>query len=55
MTFTLPETLWLHERGFDDLLLAYPTADREALGRARAARRRAAADRDGRLRRAAST
>ena len=25
MTFTLPETLWLHEQGFDDLLLAYPT------------------------------
>jgi len=33
MTFTLPETLWLAERGFDDLLLAYPTADREALRR----------------------
>ena len=31
MTFTLPETLWLHEHGFDDLLLAYPTADRGAL------------------------
>jgi D-serine deaminase-like pyridoxal phosphate-dependent protein len=31
MTFTLPETLWLHEQGFGDLLLAYPTADREAL------------------------
>ena len=31
MTFTLPESLWLHERGFEDLLLAYPTADREAL------------------------
>ena len=28
MTFTLAETLWLHELGFDDLLLAYPTADR---------------------------
>jgi len=33
MTFTLPETLWLHDRGFDDLLLAYPTADREGLAR----------------------
>jgi D-serine deaminase-like pyridoxal phosphate-dependent protein len=33
MTFTLPESLWLHERGFDDLLLAYPTADRSALAR----------------------
>ena len=31
MTFTLAESLWLHERGFDDLLLAYPTADRSAL------------------------
>jgi D-serine deaminase-like pyridoxal phosphate-dependent protein len=31
MTFTLPESLWLHENGFDDLLLAYPTADRGAL------------------------
>ncbi len=31
MTFTLPETLWLHENGFEDLLLAYPTADRTAL------------------------
>lgn len=32
MTFTLPETLWLAEQGFEDLLLAYPTADRGALG-----------------------
>jgi D-serine deaminase-like pyridoxal phosphate-dependent protein len=32
MTFTLPETLWLGERGFEDLLLAYPTADTGALG-----------------------
>jgi D-serine deaminase-like pyridoxal phosphate-dependent protein len=31
MTFTLPESLWLHGHGFDDLLLAYPTADRAAL------------------------
>jgi D-serine deaminase-like pyridoxal phosphate-dependent protein len=31
MTFTLPESLWLHGQGFDDLLLAYPTADRSAL------------------------
>ncbi len=31
MTFTLPETLWLAERGFDDLLLAYPTVDARAL------------------------
>jgi D-serine deaminase-like pyridoxal phosphate-dependent protein len=33
MTFTLPETLWLWEMGFDDLLLAYPTADRQGLAR----------------------
>src|SRR6185436_16060125 len=33
MTFTLAETLWLWELGFDDLLLAYPTADRAELAR----------------------
>jgi D-serine deaminase-like pyridoxal phosphate-dependent protein len=32
MTFTLPETLWLAEAGFENLLLAYPTADADALG-----------------------
>ena len=31
MTFTLPESLWLHRHGFDDLLVAYPTADRSAI------------------------
>jgi D-serine deaminase-like pyridoxal phosphate-dependent protein len=31
MTYTLPETLWLGEQGFEDLLLAYPTADSGAL------------------------
>lgn len=31
MTFTLPESLWLHGHGFHDLLLAYPSADRSAL------------------------
>jgi D-serine deaminase-like pyridoxal phosphate-dependent protein len=31
MTFTLPESLWLHGHGFDDLLLAYPTAHQAAL------------------------
>ncbi|HET7416973.1 MAG TPA: amino acid deaminase/aldolase [Solirubrobacterales bacterium] len=31
MTYTLPETLWLSEQGFEDLLLAYPTADAGAL------------------------
>jgi D-serine deaminase-like pyridoxal phosphate-dependent protein len=33
MTFTLPETLWLAEQGFENLLLAYPTADAGALER----------------------
>ena len=27
LTFTLPETLWLAEQGYEDMLLAYPTAD----------------------------
>jgi D-serine deaminase-like pyridoxal phosphate-dependent protein len=31
MTFTLPETLWLAQNGFENLLLAYPTADSGAL------------------------
>jgi D-serine deaminase-like pyridoxal phosphate-dependent protein len=31
MTYTLPETLWLADQGFEDLLLAYPTADSSAL------------------------
>jgi D-serine deaminase-like pyridoxal phosphate-dependent protein len=31
MTFTLAETLWLRGHGFDDLLLAYPTAERASL------------------------
>ena len=31
MTFTLRESLWLHEDGFDDLLLGYPTTERSAL------------------------
>ena len=33
LTFTLPESLWLHEEGFRDLVCAYPTADREAIAR----------------------
>ena len=33
LTFTLPESLWLADEGFDDLVCAYPTADRTALGR----------------------
>jgi D-serine deaminase-like pyridoxal phosphate-dependent protein len=31
MSFTLPETLWLARAGFQNLLLAYPSADRGAL------------------------
>jgi D-serine deaminase-like pyridoxal phosphate-dependent protein len=31
LAFTLPEALWLAEVGFQDLVVAYPTADREAL------------------------
>ena len=36
LAFTLPEALWLHERGARDLLVAYPSADRAALARLRA-------------------
>jgi D-serine deaminase-like pyridoxal phosphate-dependent protein len=32
MTFTLRETLFLGEHGFGDMLLAYPTTDRHAIG-----------------------
>jgi D-serine deaminase-like pyridoxal phosphate-dependent protein len=31
LAFTLPEALWLAGHGFDDLVVAYPTADRRAL------------------------
>lgn len=31
LTFTLPETLWLDQLGFEDLVVAYPTVDRAAL------------------------
>jgi D-serine deaminase-like pyridoxal phosphate-dependent protein len=31
LTYTLPETLWLAGEGFDDLVVAYPTADRTAI------------------------
>jgi D-serine deaminase-like pyridoxal phosphate-dependent protein len=43
LTYTLPETLWLVGNGFDDLLVAYPTADRDAI----AALARLTADRPG--------
>src|SRR6266540_2713407 len=33
LTYTLPETLWLWERGRRDLVVAYPTTDRAALTR----------------------
>src|ERR671911_1440658 len=44
LTFTLPETLWLAADGFRDLVLAYPTADRDGLEELAAL---AAADPDG--------
>lgn len=31
LAFTLPEALWLAGHGFDDIVVAYPTADRRAL------------------------
>ena len=31
LAFTLPEALWLASHGFDDLVVAYPTADTRAL------------------------
>ena len=31
MAYTLPEAIWLVEHGHDDVLVAYPTADRAAL------------------------
>src|SRR4051794_13793267 len=31
LAFTLPEALWLAARGFGDIVVAYPTADRAAL------------------------
>ena len=33
LAFTLPEALWLASKGFDDMVVAYPTADRDALRR----------------------
>lgn len=31
LCYTLPEALWLHGRGFTDLVVGYPTVDRRAL------------------------
>jgi D-serine deaminase-like pyridoxal phosphate-dependent protein len=31
LAYTLPEALWLAAHGFEDILVAYPTADRQAL------------------------
>lgn len=43
MAFTLPEALWLVEKGLsDDILVAYPTTDRTALARLAADERAAA-------------
>lgn len=33
LALTLPEALWLAELGFDDLVVGYPTSDRDALAR----------------------
>lgn len=33
LAYTLPEALWLVEHGIEDVVVAYPTADREALHR----------------------
>jgi D-serine deaminase-like pyridoxal phosphate-dependent protein len=33
LAFTLPEALWLAEQGFDDIVIAYPSADRVAIGK----------------------
>jgi D-serine deaminase-like pyridoxal phosphate-dependent protein len=32
LAFTLPEALWLARQGFEDIVVAYPSADREAIG-----------------------
>lgn len=31
LAFTLPEALWLHRHGHDDIVVAYPTSNRQAL------------------------
>jgi D-serine deaminase-like pyridoxal phosphate-dependent protein len=31
LAFTLPEALWLHGQGFEDIVVAYPTVDRAAI------------------------
>jgi D-serine deaminase-like pyridoxal phosphate-dependent protein len=31
LAFTLPEALWLADQGFEDIVVAYPTADRDAI------------------------
>jgi D-serine deaminase-like pyridoxal phosphate-dependent protein len=35
LAFTVPEAIWLAEQGHDDIVVAYPTVDRAALGRLR--------------------
>jgi len=32
LSFTLPEALWLADQGFEDIVVAYPSADRRAIG-----------------------
>ncbi|WP_051266960.1 amino acid deaminase/aldolase [Nakamurella lactea] len=31
LAYTLPEAVWLHGNGFDDIVVGYPTADRDAV------------------------
>ncbi|HEX4563373.1 MAG TPA: amino acid deaminase/aldolase [Solirubrobacteraceae bacterium] len=51
LAYTLPEALWLGESGFEDVVVAYPTADERALGAL--ARAGAVGSRSERLQRAA--
>ena len=58
LTYTLPETLWLAQEGFEDLVVGYPTADRTAiaeLARLTDAATGLGAGADGRLDRRTST
>lgn len=43
LAYTLPEALWLADAGFDDIVVAYPTADRGAIAALATDQRRSAA------------
>ncbi len=45
LCFTLPEALWLASRGWDDLVVGYPTVDRGALRELAAAAERGSGSR----------